>query len=225
MEYETVMTRLVAMESVGGVEGMRRFGIDTSTALGITLPALRKLAKEIGTDQKMSLKLWDSGVHEGMVLATILGDPKKVSDRQLERWVHGINSWDICDSACGNLFWKTDFALDKAAKWSTRKPEFEKRAAFSLMAYMAVHRKEFGDDVFSGFLPLIVRESADDRNFVRKAVNWALREIGKRNANLNRIAIKTAEDLKESELKSARWIGSDAYRELTGDVVQQRLSR
>ncbi len=222
MEYDVVMGTLRNMGSRSSVESMKRFGIDTSTALGISLPELRRLAKEIGTDQGLSLRLWDSGIHEAMVLATIIADRDKTTGKQLERWVKDINSWDVCDSACSMFSW-TRFALDKVGEWSSRRPEYEKRAAFSLIAYIAVHRKELDDGVFVGFLPLIIRESADGRNFVKKAVNWALREIGKRNMRLNKVAIKTAMHLKKSESRSARWIGSDAYRELAGEAVQARL--
>ncbi len=222
MEYDVVMKQLYSMGNRRNVEGMKRFGIVADNTLSIPVPKLRELAKSIGRDQGLSLRLWDSGVHEAMVLATIIADRDKTTGKQLERWVKDINSWDVCDSACSMFSW-TRFALDKVGEWSSRRPEYEKRASFSLIAYIAVHRKELDDRVFVGFLPLIIRESADGRNSVKKAVNWALREIGKRNMRLNKVAIKTAMQLKKSESRSARWIGSDAYRELAGEAVQARL--
>lgn len=223
MEYDAVLKRLRAMSDKYWAESNKRLGINSGNMLGISMPRLRALAKEIGTDQGLSLRLWNSGVHEAMALATLVGDPERVTALQLERWVKDLDSWSICDAACGNLFWRTKPALKKVNGWSARKPEYEKRAAFSLMACIAVHRKDLDDGVFLRFLPLIVRESNDDRNFVKKAANWALREIGKRNKRLNKAAITTAKELKDSDSRGARWIGSDAYRELSGKRCKKAL--
>ncbi len=223
MDYKTTIGRLRAASEKSCLEGMARFGINTETALGVSVPELRKLAKEIGTDQGLSIALWDSGIHEARMLAGFVGDPEKVTERQMERWALEMDSWDICDQVCGSLFDKTPFAIKKINEWNTRKEEYVKRCAFTLMAALAVHDKTMPDSAFERFLPIIIRESADERNFVRKAVNWALRQIGKRNKRLNKSALLVAKRLKSYESKSARWIGSDAYRELTSPGVKRRL--
>jgi 3-methyladenine DNA glycosylase AlkD len=160
---------------------MARFGIETSNALGISVSKLRKLAREIGPSHALAQELWESGIHEARGLAALIDEPKKVTEHQMERWVRAIDSWDICDGCCGNLFDKTPFAYRKAVEWSRREEEeYVKRAGFALMAWLAVHDKKASDAKFLRFLPIIRRESTDERNFVRKAVNWALRQTGKR---------------------------------------------
>jgi 3-methyladenine DNA glycosylase AlkD len=150
-------------------------------------------------------------------------EPKKVTEEQMESWVKEFDSWDVCDQCCGNLFDKTGLAYQKAVEWSGREEEFVKRASFALMACLAVHDKKAADERFTQFLPLIKMESTDNRNYVRKAVNWALRQIGKRNLNLNRGAIEAAEEIQQMDSRSAKWIASDAIRELTSEAVQQKL--
>jgi len=204
-------------------EGMARFGISTETALGISVTDLRKVGREIGRDHALALALWDTGIHEARILASIVDDPKAVTEEQMERWVADFDSWDLCDQCCGNLFEKTPFAFRKVVEWAAREAEFEKRAGFSLMAYIAVHRKKAPDADFLPFLEIIKREATDERNFVKKAVNWALRQIGKRNAWLNRAAIETAQEIAAMPSRSARWIAADALRELAGEAVQKRL--
>jgi len=204
---------------------MSRFGIPTDNALGIPTPVLKKLAKEIGRDQALAQDLWSSGIHEARSLAALIGDANKISERQIERWVKEIDSWDVCDGCCWYLFNRTPFAYRKAMEWSRRNEEFVKRAGFALMASLAVHDKTAPDGKFLRFLPVIKREAKDDRNFVRKAVNWALRQIGKRNLKLNRAAIQTAREIRRLDSRSARWIAADALRELAGEAVQNRLGR
>ena len=153
----------------------------------------------------------------------MIDDPKRVTEAQMESWVQDFDSWDICDQCCSNLFDKTRFAFPKAIEWSRRTEEFVKRACFVLMATLAVHAKRAKDEEFLKFLPLIKRESVDKRNFVKKAVNWALRQIGKRNLKLNKAAVQTAKDIQRLDSKSAKWISSDALRELSGSAVQKRL--
>lgn len=207
------------------LDGMARFGIQTTNSLGgIAMPKLNKLAKEIGKDHELAGQLWASGIREARLLACMVADPKAMSEDQMERWVADFDSWDVCDSCCGYLFDKTPLGYSKALEWSKRQDEFVKRAGFALMAYLAVHDKKAPDDKFLAFLPAIKREATDERNFVKKAVNWALRQIGKRNMRLNQAAIETAEEIKQLDSKSARWIAADALRELTGDVVQARLN-
>jgi len=219
---EEVIARLNALSNPDNVAGMARYGINTQDTLGISIYTLRPIAKEIGRDHALALALWDSGVHEARILASYVDDPLKVTEAQLERWVVDFDSWDVCDQVC-DLFGRTPFAYQKTFEWSQRQEEFVKRAGFVLMAELAAHDKKAPDDKLAQFLPVIVRESADERNFVKKAVNWALRNIGKRNRYLNGLAIETAGQIRQVPSKAARWIAADALRELTGEKVQARL--
>jgi 3-methyladenine DNA glycosylase AlkD len=203
--------------------GMQRFGISTDHALGVSIPNLRKLAKAIGVDHRLAQQLWKTEIHEARILASMVDDPAKVTDRQMEKWVKSINSWDLCDQCCSNLFDKTANAHKKAAEWSRRDEEFVKRAGFAMMATLAVHDKEARDSTFVKFYPAIKRGATDERNFVKKAVNWALRQIGKRNKRLNGSAIKVAKELAQIDSRGARWIAADALRELQSEAVQRRL--
>jgi 3-methyladenine DNA glycosylase AlkD len=207
------------------VEGMARFGISPENNYGVSVTAIRKFAKTIGKDHEMALQLWDSGIREARMVAALIEEPQNVTEKQIESWVSDLNSWDICDHCCGHLFDKTKFAYSKAFEWSKREPEFEKRAGFALMAWLPIHDKKVNDEKFLKFLPVIKRESHDDRNYVKKAVNWALRNIGKRSQFLNKKAIKTAEEIKKMDSRSAKWIANDAIRELTSEKVQARLNK
>jgi 3-methyladenine DNA glycosylase AlkD len=207
------------------LEGMARYGIATDRALGITVTELRNVARALGRDHRLAAALWATEVHEARILATLVDDPAKVTEAQMERWVRAVDSWDLCDAMCGNLFDRTPFAFDKAALWSTRDGEFTKRAAFALMAWSAVHRKDVPDAQLERFFPLIEAQATDDRTYVRKAVNWALRQIGKRSHRLNRKAIAAARRIAKLDSRAARWISSDALRELESGAVQERLSR
>jgi 3-methyladenine DNA glycosylase AlkD len=204
---------------------MARFAVPIDKALGIPTSALRKLAREIGKDHELAENLWKSGVHEARILAALVDEPRKVTEAQAERWLRDFDSWDVCDCCCGNLFDKRPFAYRKAAEWSRRKEEFAKRAGFALMAALAVHDKKAAEAKFLKFLPLIKRESLDERNFVKKGVNWALRQIGKRNSRLNQAAVKAAQEIRKMDSRSARWIAADALRELTSEAVWGRLRR
>jgi len=206
------------------VEGMARFGIKPAAALGVPKPALRRLAREIGKDHGLAHQLWASGIHEARVLASMVDDPTKVTGAQMESWANDFDNWDICDQCCMNLFWKTASTYRKAQEWSAHGKEFVKRAGFVLMASLAIHDKKAGDAAFERFLSGIEREATDDRNFVRKAVNWALRQIGKRNTSLRQKAMEVALELQQAESKSARWIGSDALRELSSEAVRHRAN-
>ncbi len=223
MNQEEVMARLGALADPEGREGMARFGIATDRALGIRVPELRGLAREIGHDHRLAQELWDTRVHEARILASMVDDPAAVTEAQMEAWVRDLDSWDVCDHVCGNLFDRTPYAYEKAVAWSVREEEFVKRAAFALIAYLAVHDKDADDAVFVAFLPLIEREAADERNYVKKAINWALRQIGKRNRDLNEEAIAVAERVHDIDSPSARWVASDALRELQSEAVQARL--
>jgi len=220
-----ILARLRSFSRPESLEGMSRFGIETKEALGVSIPKLRTLAKETGKDHELAQELWASGVHEARILATMVDDPRKVSEEQMELWTGDFDSWDVCDQCCSNLFDKTSFARAKAVEWSEQEQEFVKRAGFVLMATLAVHDKEARDDDFLQFLSIIKESCDDERNFVKKSVNWALRQIGKRNIRLNKAAVLLARDILKSNSKTAKWIASDALRELTSRAVQAKLSR
>jgi len=202
---------------------MARFGIVTGKAFGVPLPVLRLHAKSYKKDHALALELWKSGFHEARIMATMIDDYKQMTELQMEQWAGDFYSWDICDQCCSNLFDKTGFAITKAIAWTTRQEEFVKRAGFTMIACLSVHAKKMDDTQFLEFLPLIVRESTDARNFVRKAVNWALRQIGKRNILLHQEALNVAQKLMLSENKTAQWIGKDAYKELTNEKIIKRI--
>jgi 3-methyladenine DNA glycosylase AlkD len=220
-----ILSELRSLGSEGAREGMARFGINSIKAYGVSLPELRSLAKDIGVDHELALELWKSGVHEARILASLIDDPSMVSGEQMDEWVSEFDSWDVCDQCCGNLFDKTRFAQAKAIEYSAREEEFVKRAGFALMAWTAVHNKTAGNKEFLTFLPIIKREAGDDRNFVKKSVNWALRQIGKRNIVLNHAAIKTAREISTLGSKSATWIAADALKELNSKAVATKLSK
>jgi 3-methyladenine DNA glycosylase AlkD len=222
---EEIIERLKSLGDPKAVEGAARFGIHVPDILGVSAPNLRKLAKEVGPDHRLAAQLWRTSVHDARILATLIDDPVKVTKRQMERWARDFNSWAVCDAACCCLFDKTPYAWDKAVEWTGREPEYVKRAGFVLMAALAVHDKKAPNGRFEAFLPFLVQHATDERNLVKKAVNWALRQIGKRNAHLNQLAIRTAEDIRRTGSRAARWIASDALRELTSDRVQARLTR
>ena len=222
---DQIIQKLKSLANPKNVEGMARFGISPNNTLGISVPVLRDIAREAGKDHQLAQELWASGIHEARTLACFVDKPELVTESQMEGWVKNFDSWDVCDLCCANLFDRTKFAFRKAAEWSGREEEFVKRAGFTLMATLAVHDKKATNADFQKFLPLIKKGAADERNFVKKSVNWALRQIGKRNASLNKMAIKTAEEIQKIDSKSARWIAADALRELTGEAVQKRLNK
>ena len=223
MQYDDILKKLKSLSDPKAVEGMARFGINPENTFGVSIPNLRKMAKETGRDRALAQQLWASAIHEARILASMIDDPQMVTEEQMERWVKDFDSWDVCDQCCMNLFEKTRFAYQKAVEWSSNDKEFIKRTGFVLMARLAVSDKKADDKQFEPFLPIIKREASDNRNFVKKAVNWALRQIGKRNLNLNGKAIETAKEIQEIDSKSARWVASDALRELTGKAVLERL--
>lgn len=223
MHYDDVIARLKAEANPDNVAGMARFGISTANTLGIPVYTPRKLAREIKKDHELALELWDSGIHEARILAGFIGDPEKVTEAQLERWVRDFDSWDVVDQLSA-LIYRTPYVLKKIHEWSGSDAEFVKRTAFSLIAEISCHDKKITDEDFEQFLVLIKRAATDERNYVKKAVNWALRNIGKRNRVLNRRAIETAREIQKMDSKAARWIAADALRELTGEAVQKRLA-
>jgi 3-methyladenine DNA glycosylase AlkD len=225
MRVEQVLAELRSHGNPEAVKGMARYGISSEGTLGVSVPTLRSLAKKIGRDHSLALELWNSRIHEARILASMVDQPKLVTESQMEAWVSEFDSWDVCDGCCGNLFDKTPFAYVKAAEWSGRTEEYVKRAGFSMMAALAVHDKKSPDLSFEAFLPEIRKGATDERNFVKKAVNWALRQIGKRNRRLNARALTVARQLAKSESRAARWVASDAIRELESERVQRRIRR
>jgi 3-methyladenine DNA glycosylase AlkD len=207
------------------VEGMARYGIRAKIAYGVAKPKMDALARRIGRDHSLALELWSTGVHDARILAGMIDFPKMVSARQMDRWVRDFDNWDVCDGTCCHLFVFAAPARKKAMQWSRCRPEFMKRAGFALMAYLAYRDKQASDAPFQRMLSRIEREAWDERNFVRKSVNWALRNIGKRNLRLNREAIRAAERIRQQGSRSARWIAADALRELKSEAVQARLRR
>jgi 3-methyladenine DNA glycosylase AlkD len=225
VSVKDVMDKLQSKARPDQLEGMAKYGIKVERRLGVSVPDMRKLAKEIGKDHKLALELWKTGIAEARIVAAMVGDPDKLTEEQMEDWVKGINSWDVCDQVCMNLFEKNQLAWKKIADWSEREEEFVKRTAFSLMACLAWHDKRASDEKFIELFPVIMRGATDERNFVKKAVNWALRNIGKRNLNLNKAAINTAKEIQRLDSKAARWVASDAIRELESEAIQTRLRR
>lgn len=223
MQYDEVIARLQAEANPANVAGMARYGISTANTLGISIYTLRKLARKIKNDHELALQLWDSGIHEARILAGFIDEPEKVTEEQLERWVRDFDSWDIVDQV-SELISRTPHVIKKIHEWSGSEVEFVKRTAFSLIAEISWHDKKMADDEFDQFFALIKKAATDERNYVKKAVNWALRNIGKRNLVLNRGAIEIAREIQKMDSKAARWIAADALRELTGETAQKRLA-
>jgi len=220
-----ILKKLKARGSRKKIEGMARFGITTERRLGVSVPEMRRIAKEAGTDHPLAIRLWNSGIPEARIVASMIADPGRMAAAEMDRWVSEFDSWDVCDQVCMNLFARTPFARRKIREWSRRDEEYVRRGAYALLACLAWHDKDAPDTLFTGFLPIIKRGATDERNFVKKAVNWALRNIGKRNPRLNQTALRTAKEISRLNSKSARWIGKDAIRELTSAAVQWRIRR
>jgi 3-methyladenine DNA glycosylase AlkD len=222
---EEALRRLKTKARIGQLEGMARYGMATEQRLGVSIPNLRSMAKEFRKDHKLAVELWKTSIPEAKILAAMVDEPDKLTETQMEDWVKEINSWDICDQVCMNLFEKTPLAWKKILDWSNRDEEFVKRTAFALIACLAWHDKDAEDEKFVKLFPVIKRGATDERNFVKKAVNWALRNIGKRNLNLNKAAMKTAKEIQRIDSKAARWIASDTISELESKAVQRRLRK
>lgn len=220
IEAELIKKKLEFLSNPKAVEGMARFGINPKNTYGVSIPNLRKIAKETGKNHELAQQLWKSKIHEAKILAGMIDEPHMVTEEQMNSWVKNFDSWDVCDQVCLNLFDKTKFAYQKAIEWTKSNEEFIKRAGFVLMAVLSVHNKKASDKEFIRFFPIIKRESTDNRNFVKKAVNWALRQIGKRNENLRKQAIKLAMEIKKIDCKSAKWIAADAIRELESKALK-----
>jgi 3-methyladenine DNA glycosylase AlkD len=228
-----ILALLRSLANADNAAGMGRYGIAPVGLLGVRVPVLRGIAKDLRSERRrdpaaahaLAADLWASGVHEARILATFVDVPALVTQDQAERWVADLDSWDVCDQLCGSLLDEVPFAGERATDWAGRSETFVKRAGFVLMAVLALRDKTGPDDPFLGYLDIVEREAGDERNFVKKAVNWALRQIGKRNGNLNAHAVATAERLRESGSKAARWVAADALRELESDAVRAKLAR
>ncbi|MCH8025082.1 MAG: DNA alkylation repair protein [Candidatus Marinimicrobia bacterium] len=222
---QQIISRLRSLGSPDNLAGMARYGISTDRAFGVKMGEVQALARQNRGDHKLALELWDSGYREARLLAANIADPGQVTPQLMDAWVTDFDSWDVCDTTCGKLFKKTPWAYDKARQWAQSEREFTRRAGFALMAYLALNSSKLNDDKYEPFLELIASAATDQRNLVKKAVNWALRQIGKRNQALNRRAIAVAEGLLAAGEKTARWIANDALRELGSERVQERLRR
>jgi 3-methyladenine DNA glycosylase AlkD len=210
---DELIEHLKSLANPDDAEGMARFGVGGENALGIRIPVLRKIAKAHRNDHELATVLWASGIHEARILASMVDDPEQVTEEQMESWVSDFDSWDVCDQVCMNLFDKHPLAYEKALEWSQREEQFVKRAGFAMMATLALHDKTADDSAFEPFFARVQAEAQDDRNFVKKAVNWALRQIGKKRPGLASRCVRLAQELAEGESKSARWVGKDALRE------------
>lgn len=222
---DEALNKIRAHANPARLEGMAKFGLGTEQRLGLSMPEMRAIAKELGRDHALALKLWKTGILEAQIIAGLIADPNKLTEKQADRWVKDIYYWDVCDQLCMNLLWKTPFAWEKVSDWSNAQKEFVKRAAFALLAALAVHDKAASDEKFISTFPLMERAAMDERWYVKKGVNWALRGIGKRNRKLNKAAIQEAKILSKLDSKSARWIASDALKELTSDYVRVILNK
>jgi len=211
---QEVLEKLRVRARPDQLEGMARYGMTPDRRLGVAVPDVRKIAKEVGHDHALALELWRTGIPEAQMVAALVDDPAQLTEPQMEEWVKDIHSWDVCDQVCMNLFEKSPLAWKKIRDWSEREEEFVKRCAYALIACLAWHGKGVTDEQFIAVLPVIVHGATDGRNFVKKAVNWALRNIGKRNANLRRAALETAREIQRMDSKTARWVAADAIREL-----------
>ncbi len=219
-----IVSELKSLATADHFEKLAHFGIKDDKALGVKIPLLRQLAKRIGKNHALALELWATDIHEARLLAGMIDDPKLVTEQQFDNWVHDFNSWDICDQCCG-LLSQTPFALQRIQHYSADKEEFVKRTAFVLICTMVIMEKKAADDFFIPFFDLIERETWDERNFVWKAVNWALRQIGKRNENLRVKAIECGERILLQNTKSARWIANDALKELRSEKTIKYVNR
>lgn len=224
-DVTALIARLEALASPADAAGMARFGIRGARVLGVPVKTLRAIARETGRSHALAEGLWASGIHEARILASIVAEPKRVDPAQMERWVADLDSWDLCDQCCTNLWVRTPFARDKALEWSEREEEFVKRAGFVLMVQVAGKDKRAPVTLLHRYLARAEATAGDERNFVKKAISWALREIGQRSPELNAAAVTVARRLQEADSRAARWVGSDALRELTSEKVAQRLAR
>ncbi len=227
MNTREIIELLRSLENPENKAGMARFGINAENAFGISMKTLEPIARKINKNHELALELWETGFHEARILAILIADLKKITPELMDKWTADFNSWDICDQAAMKLYCKTLFAWQKVFEWAQYEQEFVRRAAFATLAALCLHYKEKNNEPFEKSLELIIKYARDERNFVKKAVNWALRQIGKRNLELNRKAIETAEAILRAypDSKSARWIARDALRELHNEKTLERIKK
>ena len=223
MDTKQIIKKLEKMANPEAAKGMESYGITNMKVLGVKVPDLRKIARELGKNHELAMKLWAENIRETRIIASIVDEPELVTEEQMDCWAEEFTNWEVCDQCCMNLFEKTPYAYKKCYEWSSSDGEFVKRAGFVMMARMAVSDKKADNDCFIPFFAIIRKEAHDKRNMVKKAINWALRQIGKRNLTLNKLAIETAEEIKAMDSPASRWVASDAIRELAGEAVQERL--
>jgi 3-methyladenine DNA glycosylase AlkD len=224
-QVDVVIAALKRLSSKATREAMPRFGLPRDNALGVSVGKMRKLAKEVGRNHELAEALWQTAIYEGQMMAAFIDDPAMVTAAQMDRWCRDFNNWGIVDTVCFKLFDLTPHAWKKVEQWSKRKGEFQKRAAFALVASLGIHDKKAPNERFISCLPLIEKAATDERNFVKKGVSWALRVIGRRNVELNEVCTELAKRLADSSNATARWVGKDALREFSGAVVQRKMSR
>lgn len=222
-KVKEIIKEFKGLRNERNIEGMKRYGINVDTAFGISAPVLTDISKRYRYNHALALELWNTGYHDARLLASMIDNPEEVTKYQLKNWVKDFDSWDVCDCCCNRLFRKVSFIEEYIPIWCNDKREFVKRAGFSMIAQLAVHKKGAADSEFEKYFPLIIKGSTDERNFVKKAVNWALRQIGKRNFRLNTEAINVSGELIKLNSKSARWVARDAIRELTDEKTISRL--
>ena len=222
-DVDSVVAQLKRLGSKKGRDGMARYAIPSDNAFGVSVGKIRDIGKRLGRNHDLAQALWDTGWYEARMLASFVDDPAEVTPAQMDRWCRDFDSWAITDTICFHLFDRTPYAFAKVKAWSNRRNEFEKRAAFALLASLGVHDKRASDESFAKCLPLIERAATDERNFVKKGVSWALRVIGRRSNELNRLAVALSKRLCASEEPAARWVGRDALKELTSPAVVRRL--
>ena len=213
----TLQQTLQALRKKGSqrtIDGMKRFGIDSVDAFGVSAPDIRMIAKQITRDHALALSLWETDIHEARILAVLIAEPERATLSLMDSWTREMRNWAQCDAACGEYFQRTRFAETLPERWCRQPKEFVRRAGFVMMAAMAVHHKQMDDSTFEDFFPLIIEYSIDERNFVRKGVNWALRQIGKRNIRLHKKAIALSKEIQNIPSPTAKWIATDALREL-----------
>lgn len=219
-----LINKLISKSRKDRLKGMSRYGIKIDNRLGVSIPEIRKIAKEFGKNHEVALELWKTGYADAKITAALIDEPEKVTESQMDDWVVEIDSWDVCDQTCMNLFDKTPYAWKKIIEWSKGDEEFVKRTAFSLLACLAWHDKNAEDSRFIEYFPLITKNAMDNRNYVKKAVSWSIRHIGKRNLNLHSAALEIANELKNIDSRTAKWIGSDVIKDLNSISTKRRLN-
>lgn len=225
MSVNDIITLLKNEAEPGFILKMQHFGVDTTLALGVRIPSIRKIAKQLGKNHALAIQLWSTNIHEARILASMIADYRLFTEELFNAWVADFNAWDVCDQACFNVLDKVPFAKDKIPIYAIDEREYVKRTAFTLIAGMAIHHKKVSDDFFVSLLPIIEQQAYDDRNFVKKAVNWALRQIGKRSEVLRLKALETANRIEMQPYKAAKWIAKDAIRELNNEKIIKTLER